>query len=315
MSVFRLAAYVLSGVFTAVAATAALADWPERPIELVIAFPPGSHADVSGRLFQKAMSKALDGATIVPLNVPGAGGTVGTSQAAAAAPDGYTVAYSPVATVTIQPHLRPLPYGKDSLVPICKISDTATAILVAPDSKYNSLDDLMEDAKAGGMIATGQAVGSIPHIVQAATAKAYGVEFIYLPTDGGAASAKAILGGEAVVQGDIYTAANIYGTRALAVTSAERQPALPDVPTLRELGHDILLSVWFGAFVPAGTPDAIVERLSSACAAALQDADFMKGMEALNYQISYLGREDFAKFYSDQYERNALLLNEIGLVK
>ncbi|BCH23396.1 hypothetical protein MesoLjLc_30970 [Mesorhizobium sp. L-8-10] len=315
MSIYRLSMYAISAVFAAMAATAAFADWPERPIELVIAFPPGSHADVSGRLFQTAMSKALDGATIVPLNVPGAGGTIGTAQAAAAAPDGYTVAYSPVATVTIQPHLRPLPYGKDSFIPICKISDTATAILVAPDSKYNSLDDLMKDAKAGGMVATGQAVGSLPHIVQAAAAKAYGVGFVYLPTDGGAASAKAILGGEAVVQGDIYTAANIYGTKALAVASAERLAALPDVPTLRELGHDIQLSVWFGAFVPAGTPDAIVEKLSTACAAALRDADFVKGMETLNYQISYLGREDFAKFFSDQYKRNASLLAEIGLVK
>ncbi len=315
MALNKLGTLVVSGILAATSATAAFAEWPEKPIELIIAFPPGSHADVSGRLFQKAMSTALGGATVVPLNVPGAGGTIGTAQTAAAAPDGYTVGYNPVATVTIHPHLRPLPYGKDSFVPICKISDTATAILVAPDSKYNTLDELMEDAKAGGMVATGQAVGSLPYIVQAATAKSYGVEFTYLPTDGGAASAKAILGGEAVVQGDIYTAANIYGTRALAVTSAERVPSLPDVPTLGELGHDIQLSVWFGAFVPAGTPDEIVDKLSAACASAVQDEEFKKGMEALNYQISYLDRKAFTAFYNDQFDRNASLLKAIGLVK
>src|SRR5690606_31316143 len=154
----------------------------------------------------------------------------------------------------IQPHLRPLPYGKDSFEPICMIANTPAAVTVAPDSPYQTMEELIAAAADGIVVAVGPAPGSLPHIVQGAVAKSYGVNFTYLPSGGGGKAATSVLGGEATLSTDAYSAGNSFGLRTLAVLADERVAALPDVPTLKELGHDVSLSVWFGAFAPAGTP-------------------------------------------------------------
>ena len=310
----KLKTLVLAAAMSAVG-TAALADYPEKPIEVVITYGPGSNSDTSGRLFINAMRKALDGADIVPINIPGAGGTVGTAQMAAAAPDGYTLGYNPIATVTIQPHLRPLPYGQDSFAPICMMAENPTAVQVAPDSPLNSMDDVVAAAKDGTVIAVGPAPGSIPHITQAAIAKALGVNFTYLPAGGGANAAKALLSGEAQVAADNSALAKVQGLKTLAVAADERLADLPDVPTLKELGIDVSITIWFGLFAPAGTPDAILDKLAAACAEAVKDEDFLTGMANSNYIVRHMDRPDFTEFYNSQYGGNASMLKAIGLGK
>jgi tripartite-type tricarboxylate transporter receptor subunit TctC len=308
ISAVATAALALTGTF-------AHADYPEKNIEVIISYGPGSNTDTGGRLFMNAMVAALGDANYVPVNVAGAGGTIGTAQLAAADADGYTLGYNPIATVTIQPHLRPLPYGKESFAPICKVTETPSAIMVAPDSEYQSMDELMAAAKEGKVVAAGPAPGSLPYIAAMSAVKAYGADVTYLPVGGGSKAAASVLGGEATMSTDIYSAAKNRGLKALAILADERRPDAPDVPTLKELGHDVSLSVWFGLFAPAGTPEDVIETLSSACAQAVNDQALIDGMAAANHIIDYQDRATFTEFYNDQFANNRQLLVNIGLVE
>src|SRR5690606_1811590 len=114
---------------------------------------------------------------------------------------------------------------------------------------------------------------------------------------------------------DAYSAGNSFGLRTLAVLADERVAALPDVPTLKELGHDVSLSVWFGAFAPAGTPADVLDTLSAACEEAVKMPSLIDGLAAANHLISYRNREDFTAFYNEQFDVNRELLALIGLAK
>ena len=305
----------LTAIAIALTATAAVAEYPEKNIDVIISYGPGSNTDTGGRLFMNAMVEALGDATYVPVNVEGAGGTIGTAQLAASDADGYTLGYNPIATVTIQPHLRPLPYGKESFEPICKVTETPSAIMVAPDGPYQTVEDLMAAAKEGKVVGAGPAPGSLPFIAAMSAVKAYDADITYLPVGGGAKAAASVLGGEATMSTDLYSAAKTRGLKALALLADERRPDAPDVPTLKELGHDVSLSVWFGLFAPAGTPADVIEKLSAACAVAVTDQAFVDGMAAANHIIDYQDRETFIQFYEDQFANNRQLLVNIGLLE
>lgn len=305
----------IAAVALALSGAAAQAEYPEKNIEVIISYGPGSNTDTGGRLFMNAMVDALGDANYVPVNVAGAGGTIGTAQLAAAKPDGYTLGYNPIATVTIQPHLRPLPYGKDSFEPICKVTETPSALMVAPDSPYQNIDDLMAAAKQGKVVAAGPAPGSLPYIAAMSSVKAYGADVTYLPVGGGSKAAASVLGGEATMSTDIYSAAKNRGLKALAILASERRPDAPDIPTLKELGHDVSLSVWFGLFAPAGTPEDVIEKLSAACAEAVKNQAFIDGMAAANHIIDYQDRATFTEFYNQQFNNNRQLLVNIGLLE
>ena len=306
----------LAAAAVAISGSAAFAEYPEKNIEVIISYGPGSNTDTGGRLFMNAMVDVLGGgANYVPVNVAGAGGTIGTAQLAAAAADGYTLGYNPIATVTVQPHLRPLPYGQESFEPICKVTETPTAIMVDPQGPYQTMEDLMAAAKEGKVVGAGPAPGSLPFIAAMSAVNAYGAEVTYLPVGGGAKAAAAVLGGDATMSTDIYSAAENRGLKALAILGSERRPDAPDVPTMKELGHDIQLSIWYGLFAPAGTPEDVIETLSAACAEAVLDEAFVAGMDAANQSIDYQDRAAFSAFYEQQYSDNRQLLVNIGLLQ
>ena len=175
------------------------------------------------------------------------------------------------------------------------------------------MDDLIRAAKKGKIVAVGGAPGSIPHIVQSAVADAYGVKFTYLPAGGGGKAAKAVLGGEATFAADTSAMVTVHGLRALAVLADERLADLPDVPTLKELGKDLTLTIWFGAFAPKGTPEAILDKLSDACGKAVKDSEFLEGMKKANYIVRFMPRSEFMTFYNDQFSGNKKLLELIGV--
>ena len=295
-----------------VASLPTYAAYPEKPIEVVVPYGPGSNTDGAGRLLINAMRKAMK-ADLVPINIDGAGGTIGIAKAASAAPDGYTISFAPIAPMTIQPHLRPLPYGKDSFEPVCMVVDNATSITVAPDSAYKSMDDLAIAARTGRVVAVGGAPGSIPHIVQAAVAKAYGVKFTYLPPGGGAKAAKPVLGGEANFAADTSAMSTTHGLRTLAVLADQRLPELPNVPTMKELGKDLSISIWFGLFAPKGTPEEILQKLSSGCELALKDRDFRAAMDKADFNVRYMDRASFKKYFDKEFDANKSMLELIGV--
>lgn len=302
------------GLAAAVAAMANMADdYPQRPVTVIIPYGAGSNTDTSGRLLIHAMRQVI-GADMVALNVPSASGTVGTAKLAASVHDGYTLGYIPKAAATIQPHLRPVPYNNTSFEPICMVTDNPTAVTVAPDSPYHSMEELIKARQNGkDIIAVGGAPGSMPHITQAMIANAYGVHFTYLPAGGGGRAAASILSGEATFATGASAMGRIHGLHTLAVAATERIDDLPDVPTLRELGHDVVSTVWYGLFAPAGTPASVLDTLSAACGKAVKTPAFVKGMANANYIVRYLDRAEFSDFFQSEYKRNRALLPVIGV--
>lgn len=287
-------------------------DYPTKPVNLIVPFEAGGNGDSSARLFTQYLRKALD-AEVVVQNRAGAGGTIGMTELAGADADGYTLGYTAIAPVTVQPHVRKLSYGRDSFEAVCMVVDTPIGVTVAPDSPYYKLDDLIEAARNETVVSVGPAPGSIPHLAQAAVANAYGVEFKYLPVGAGAEQARAILGGDAQLATDTAAMEETFGLRTLAVLSDERFADLPDVPTLKELGTDLTMSIWFGLFAPAGTPEDVLNRLDSACTEAMADPEFLEAMSNASFIVRNMPREAFTEFYHKQFDGNRELLEIIGL--
>ena len=306
---------IASAAVVAISTGAALAEYPDKPIDVLVPFGGGSGPDASFRMLQPDLEKIL-GQPIVVRNVGGAGGTVGAAQFAGHAKNGYKLAFMPVGTTTTQPHLRKVPYSDKSFAPICMTIQDPMAVGVAPNAGLNSLDDLIKKAKAGTVTAGGPPPGSLPHIGQAALAAAYGVKFKYVPHKGGHGAAKSILGGKVDVLVDPLGSTLNYGLKPLAVLNGSRLDAAPNVPTIDEVGGKPLrYSIWFGLFAPAGTPEAILNKLGSACDAATKTDRYKKTVKNSGRTPRFMNRAEFTKFFAQQYKDNASLLTAVGLKK
>lgn len=300
------------GVF---AAGAAIAEYPEKSIEVLVPFNAGSGPDASFRMLQPELEELL-GQPMVVRNVGGAGGTVGAAQFATQAADGYYLAFMPVGTTTTQPHLRQVTYDDSSFEPICMTIQDPMGVSVSPDAGIESMDDLIAKANGGTVTAGGPPPGSLPHIGQAAVAAAYDVEFKYVPHEGGSAAAKSILGGQVDVLVDPVGSILNYGLKPLVVLNGDRLAAAPDVPTIDEIGGKPLrYSIWFGLFAPAGTPEDVLAKLDTACQEGTSTDRYKATVENSGRTPRFMDRAEFSTFFKQQYQDNADLLTAIGLKK
>lgn len=253
--------------------------WPAKPIRLVVPFTPGGVTDTSGRLIADQLSKRL-GQQIVVDNRPGASGNIGTGQVKTAAPDGYTLVLGFDGTMVINPHVfakTPFDTVKD-FAPVGKIGD-ATLILVAnPELPVKNLQEVIALSKSqpGGLSYGTSGTGGTPHIAGELLKARTNANLTHIPYKGGGQAMTDVLGGSIPL---VYTAvAGAYGhvksgkLRALAVSSAQRSTALPDVPTFIESGvSDFVVNSWVGILAPIATPPAIVTRLNTELNAVLND--------------------------------------------
>lgn len=298
----------------AVTAGSALAEYPERSIQMMIPFAAGGGTDVPGRFFAAEMEKILD-ANIIVSNVTGAGGTVGATQLSNADADGYSLGFMPVGTTTTQPHLKRTKYNADSWVPICMVSQGPFYLVVQKDSSVKSVEDYIAKAKSDGLKFAGAGPGSMAHVSQLTLDKKLGVKTRYIPTKGGGAIATEIDGGRADATTWFSDFDSKFGWRALAILDSNRSDAHPDVPTLTELGYDVNVSVWFGFFAPAGTPDDVIGRLSEACEQAVSTDAFKANMAKANRAVVYKSTAEFSPFFREAFKLNGELLKEAGLIK
>lgn len=253
--------------------------YPSKSIRLIVPFAPGGVTDTSGRLIAEALGKRL-GQQIFVDNKPGASGNIGTSQAKGAANDGYTLVLGFDGTMVINPHVFPNT-GFDTLkdfAPIGKIGD-ATLILVAnPNLAAKTVSELIALSKTqpGGLSYGTSGTGGTPHIAGELLKSRTGAQLVHIPYKGGGPAMTDLLGGTIPL---VYTAvAGAHGhvksgkLRAIAVSSAQRSSALPDVPTFVESGvPDFVVNSWVGLLAPANTPPAIVGKLNTELNATLQD--------------------------------------------
>jgi tripartite-type tricarboxylate transporter receptor subunit TctC len=301
----------------AVAGFATLANaFPEKPVTIVVPFAAGGGTDITTRTMQQPMAEALDG-DIVVKNTAGAGGTIGVAEAARARADGHTLSMAPVGPLTTQPHLRKLPYDIDSFEFVCLAYSAPTSIAVRKDSEFNTLQDLIDHAKAhpGELNFAVQAIGSIPHVAGLALAEAAGIKMAYLPVNGDGPALKALLDGTAdlFIPHISFLSTNRDQIKSLAILQQERLPTLPDLPTAREQGYDLDFPIWGGLVAPKGTPSDAVAKLDAACEAAIKSDSFNAHMEKLDQPNAYMGGKDFESFVQKQYAQNKRLLEKAGL--
>lgn len=295
-------------------------DWPSRPVRLVVPFPPGGVVDISGRLLAEELARQL-GVNVIVDNKVGAGGTLGAAEVARAPADGYTLLMGGAATHAFAPWVyRQLRYDpvKD-FVAVTQFTEGPLALCVSADSKAASLADFVKWVKSDGAALNyaSNGNGTFPHLSVELMNQALGVRPQHVPFPGGAQAVTALLGGQVqftqnhipVVQAHVKSGR----LRVLATTGATRAQAYPEVPTLKESGVDVVASAWFGLFVPAGTPPAIVERIHQATAAAARSAALRDKIAAQGDEVKVEGPARFQAFQAAELEKWRRVITSTGL--
>jgi len=295
--------------------------FPDKPVSLVVPFAPGGIADLTARAVAEQMARTLGQAVVVE-NVPGAGGTVGTSNVARAAPDGYTMLLGSVATHAIAAGIYPkLSYDPlASFAPITQLTRGPLVLAVAPQFKAGSVRELVAAAKASpGTInyaSTGN--GTALHVAGELFKSAAGINVQHVPYRGGGQAMTALMAGEVsyIIGNTQLVMPLISGgkVKALAVTGERRLAALPDVPTMAEAGTPgVDVVTWFGLFAPAGTPADIVEQLNGAATAALKSEAVQRSLATMGDEPVGSSVADFSGFVKAEHQRWVQITRSAGI--
>ena len=306
-----LAAIVLTAASTLPAA------YPDRPVKLIVPWAAGGDTDNIFRPFGQPFQKAL-GATVVIANVGGASGTVGAREAKGSPPDGYTL-------YAVHDYIHSTYYTGVSDVaytdfePVCLISSTPSVLTASPKTKWSSWQELLGDAKARpGQITVGATLGSTSHFFPALVEKAAGIKFKYVSYEGLAPRMNAILGGHIDLTDSNLTQKGKVDAgqlKFLAIATEKRSPDLPSVPTLKELGLNVVFSVERGIMAPKGTPGDVLVKLEGACAQAVKDPAFADSMKKQGTDVRFLDRKGYTAYLEKLDTLNKDLARDLGLLK
>ncbi|RZM02611.1 MAG: tripartite tricarboxylate transporter substrate binding protein [Variovorax sp.] len=278
----RHAALMLAGLLglAAMAAPPALASsYPAQPIKLVVGFPPGGGGDLYGRLIANAMSRTL-GQTVVVDNRAGAGGNIAADLVAKASPDGYTLLLAMSGNLAVAPatKARGLPYKvPDDFTPIGLILEAPHGLFVGHNSRFRTAQELLSAARTQKLTFASTGTGAAAHMGMEMVKQSAGIDMLHVPYKGSGPAITDMLGGQ--VDSFFATASPLVGQvrqgqlRLLARDGERRSPALPDVPTFKELGVSVPVVQWYGLAAPAGTPAPVVRHLSEHLGRALASAE------------------------------------------
>lgn len=276
--------------------------WPTRPITFVVPGAAGGTTDTPARFMAQKLGERL-GQSIVVDNKPGAGGMLGTGLVARAQPDGYTVLVGNTGSNAINyTAYQKLTYKAEDFIALTDMISFANVLVVPAKSPIKSLKDLVAAAKRepGKLAFSSAGVGQTTHLMGELLRQSAGVDVVHVPYKGSAPATMAIVGGETQFMFDNLTGSLGHikdgKLRALAVTGAQREPDLPDVPTMTELGMKDFDKVgWMGFFVPAKTPPAVVKKLTDNLIAVLQDPAVVKRYRELGGRPGGMASEQFSQ--------------------
>ena len=299
----------------------AQSDYPNKPIRLVIGFPAGGSTDIVGRVVAQRLGERL-GQTIVVDNRGGAGGTIGTDVASKAAPDGYTLTLGTTSTMAVAPSAySKLSYDPiKSFSPISLVAVTPYLLVVNPQVPANSLAELVTLAKSQpdklNFASAGN--GSTTQLAMEMLNDVAGMKMTHVPYKGNADADFAILSNQAQVLFGSMPAllqhAKANKLRALAVGSPKRSPALPEIPTVAELGYPgFEVSLWLGVLAPAGTPKPIIDRLNKELVAIVATPDFKAAMEKNGADATSNTPEQFANLIQNEVSKYGNIVKKLGI--
>ncbi|MCX7273603.1 MAG: tripartite tricarboxylate transporter substrate binding protein [Burkholderiales bacterium] len=295
--------------------------YPTRPVTLIVPFPPGGVADTVGRPVAEAMSRLL-GQPVLVENKAGAGGGVGMAQVARARPDGYTLLMA-LSSVTIIPEadkvLERVPmYQLQQLVPIARFTADPTVLVVRADSPWKTLAEFLADARVrpGAITFGSSGTYGTMHVPIEMLKQASATFMLHVPYTGAGPAVVGLLGGqvEALATGPstIVQLVRAGRLRALAHWGEGRLAALPEVPSLKELGYSVGFTQWAGLFAPAGTPEPVVARLREVARRAAEDERVVRTIATAGTPMQYLDAPEFARFVQADAAVMAAVVRRIG---
>jgi tripartite-type tricarboxylate transporter receptor subunit TctC len=303
-------------LIAATLAVAVLAAPSAAQVTMVIAWPAGGSTDISGRIMQPALAEAL-GEAVVVKNVTGAAGTIGAAEVARARPDGRTILLTPLGPLMIQPQLRRnVGYTPADFTPICQVLESPVIMMTPKTSGLRTLADVIAKAKAqpGAFPYASTGPGTIPHISMAAFERLAGIQMNHIPYRGSGQVMQAFAEGSVTLFNDQSNLIRQYDLHAIAIFSESRSPDFPDTPTMRELGYDLVYSIWTGIYGPAGMTPALVARFERACLATMANAQVREGLARVQMPIVVRNAAEFAAFNQDQYARFGEVIRAANLV-
>ncbi len=312
--------FVGLALFAAAALPACAQDFPDRPIKIVVPYPPGGPSDTTIRVSTHNTAAAL-GQSVIIENEAGAGGRIGARTVARAAPDGYTLLSGGSNENAITPALyKNLDYDpvKD-FVPVAAVATDSNAVVVNPSVPATTLAELVSYAKAHpGKLTSGSTVGIAPHLLLEFLRARTGTDMVFIPYKGAAPAIADVLGGQiqlhASAKSVLLPLIQAGRLRALAVTSAERWPELPDVPTLRESGYDgFPTALWFGLMAPAATPPAVIAKLNAALTAGVKTAETQAAIAKLGLKPQSLSAQEFSAILAKEVPLWAAVAREANV--
>ena len=305
-----------AGFALALLPVVAAAQYPDRPIKLIVPWAAGGDTDNIFRPFVPLMQKHV-GQTVVIANVAGASGTRGAKEAKDAPPDGYTI-------YGVHDYIHSTYYTGVSEVnytdfePVCLVSSTPSVLTASPKTPWSDWKGLLADAKARpGQISVGATLGSTSHFFPALIEKAAGIKFKYVSYEGLAPRMNAILGGHIdLTDANLTQKGKVEAgeLKFLGIATEQRNPEMPNVPTLKELGVNVVYDVNRGIVAPKGTPNAVLAKLESACAATAKEPAFADSMKKQATDVRFLDRKGYAAWLKQNDDLNRNLAKDLGLL-
>jgi tripartite-type tricarboxylate transporter receptor subunit TctC len=294
------------------------AGYPDKTVNYIIPFGPGGESDVSARL-QEPVFKKITGQGLAIQYKAGAGGAAGWSQLNSMAGDGYTVMGTNLPHIVLQPLEKDVGYKTDDITTVFWFHYTPDALLVPADSPFKTLKDFVEGAKKapGATTLSGSGTNSANHLAQRQFDKMAGIKTTYVPFGGTGPSNTALLGKQVAGSWGYTTVQMQLGAqvRCLAVAMEQRHPKLPDCPTFKEQGYNLVGGAYRGVAVPKSTPADIQNKLAADLAKVNADPEFIRKMEEGGFAMLNVGPAQMGAFMAEVKGRYEALAKEMGIVK
>lgn len=303
---------------TGVSTRARAAEWPQRPVKLILPYAPGGATDLIGRPWADKLTHAF-GQQFIIENRGGASGIIGTEAAAKAAPDGYTFLLTPNAPLSVQPMLRKTPYDPvKSFTPVGRVGDLISGFVIHPAAGPKTFKEMVDYAKANpGKLAYGSAgLGTASHLRLEMLKVKAGIDILHVPYRGNADALNDLLANTVQMMNEINPMPHVRAGKLilLDISYPERHPDFPNVPTLWEVGYgDAYVPSWYSIWAPAGTPPTIIERINTKMAEIARTPEMKARLLAINVACPVQTPEEMGRHLAEDTKRNAELVKLTNL--